>query len=81
MNVSKILLLSILSFLALKEQIRDGVSTGKIGYTAPAKVTETEQNAINRKNNNLDVTKGLQESWDSYDKCYMRERNKGKQTS
>lgn len=68
---------SIENLPALKEQIRDGVSTGKIGYTAPAKVTETEQNAINRKNNNLDVTKGLQESWDSYDKCYMRERNKG----
>ena len=68
-------------FLALKEQIRNGVSTGRIGYTAPTKVTETEQNAINRKNNNLDTSKGLQESWDSYDNCYMRERNKGNATS
>ena len=64
--------------LDLKEQIRNGVNTGKIGYTAPTKVTETEQNAVNRKNNNLDTSKGLQESWDSYDNCYMRDRNKGK---
>ena len=63
--------------LDLKEQIRDGTSTTKIAHTKATKVTETEQQAKNRKNGDLDVTKGLQESWENYDKCYMRERNKG----
>ena len=64
-------------YVELKEQIRDGTSTSKMLHTKAAKVTETEQSAKNRKKGDLDVARGLQESWESYDKCYMRERNKG----
>ena len=53
------------------------MTTKKIDYTSPKKVTESENDAKGRKNGDLDVKEGLQESWESYDSCYMRERNKG----
>ncbi|XP_052782188.1 protein DD3-3-like [Mya arenaria] len=61
---------------SLKTQLRDGVNTQQMAYTPPPN-TETEEKAKSRKDENLDPKKGLQESWESYDNCYIRERNAG----
>ena len=61
---------------ALKEQMRDGTQTATMAYTVPGNgETETQKNT--RKTNNLNTARGLQESWESYDQCYIRERNQG----
>ncbi|XP_060579853.1 protein DD3-3-like [Ruditapes philippinarum] len=62
---------------ALKEQIRDGTSTQTMEYTPPAGMDETKAQVITRKNGALDTSRGLQEAWEMYDDCYVRERNLG----
>ncbi|XP_045164197.2 protein DD3-3-like isoform X2 [Mercenaria mercenaria] len=62
---------------ALKEQMRDGTSTSTMEYTKPASMKETKAQVNTRKNGALDTSRGLQESWEMYDDCYMRERNLG----
>ena len=55
--------------------MRNGVNSATNNYQN-AKKNENEQSANNRKNN-IDRDRGLQEPWEWYDKCFVRERNKG----
>lgn len=57
--------------------LRNGVETQKQDYSLPQSLTETVSDKNNRKNNNVKSERGLQESWEWYDNCYIRERNKG----
>ncbi|KAL4227006.1 hypothetical protein ACF0H5_014982 [Mactra antiquata] len=61
----------------LKQQMKDGTSTNTMEYTPPPNMDETKAAVNNRRNGNLDTSRGLQESWESYDACYVRERNAG----
>ncbi|XP_052266870.1 protein DD3-3-like [Dreissena polymorpha] len=61
---------------ALKDQIRDGTSTNRMEYSPPPN-DETEAAKDTRKQGALDTSRGLQESWEAYDSCYVRERNNG----
>lgn len=57
--------------------MRDGTSTSTMQYTKPPN-TETESQLNTRKENDLNTERGLQESWESYESCYLRERNYGR---
>ncbi len=57
------------------DRIRDGVETGSQGYTQMTGDSKGEHLA--RKRGDVDVKKGLMESWESYDACNYRERNMG----
>lgn len=57
---------------------RNGVKTQTQNYNKPQSLKETKAARDKRKTDAVDQTKVLQESWDWYDKCYVRERNKGK---
>lgn len=59
-------------------RIHDGTTTDTQTYTAPASKT-TESNAQHKaRADQASLTRGLQESFDYYDDCNMRTRNKGK---
>ncbi|XP_055882286.1 protein DD3-3-like isoform X2 [Biomphalaria glabrata] len=57
------------------DYIRNGVETTTSQYTKPTK--DTFADTKNRKSNDVKIGRGLHEPWDWYDKCYLRERNKG----
>lgn len=59
------------------DTLRNGVTTQTPNHNRAQSLQENKATAQNRKNNNVNTQRVLQESWDWYDKCYMRERNKG----
>lgn len=62
--------------------MRPGVNTQQQDHTAlnaNQLNTETFGQKLGRKNNNVNVQRGLDEPWEWYDKCQIRERNKGEQ--
>ena len=59
-----------------KDKIRNGASTATQQYSKPP-TNENSGQYSNRKNNNIAENKVLQESWEWYDSCYQRDRNKG----
>ncbi|CAL1539912.1 unnamed protein product [Lymnaea stagnalis] len=55
------------------DRLRNGVVTNTQDYTKP-----TKDNLMNdRKSTDVKENRGLHEKWDWYNKCYLRERNKG----
>ncbi|XP_041348276.1 protein DD3-3-like [Gigantopelta aegis] len=60
-----------------EDTLRNGVQTKRQDYEKPASMEETETAKKKRKTKNVKAERGLHESFDWYDKCYMRERNKG----
>ena len=61
-----------------EDVIRNGVSTQTPKYNAMGNMNENKATMKTRRNNNIELNKGLHEAWAWYDKCYMRERNQGK---
>lgn len=58
--------------------LRNGLNTNTPKFTATNKKDkETQADYKARKNGNMDMNRGLHESWEWYDKCKRRERNKG----
>ena len=58
--------------------MRNGINTNTPKFTATKNDAETKAQYLNRKARNMDPNRGLHESWEWYDKCKRRERNKGK---
>ena len=65
-------------FIGTADTLRNGVTTQTPNHNRAQNLQENKATAQNRKNNNINTQRVLQESWDWYDSCYMRERNKGK---
>lgn len=59
------------------DTLRNGQRTETQTYNRPQNLQETEQTTINRKNNAVQQEEAIHEPWDWYDKCFVRERNKG----
>lgn len=57
------------------DRLRDGLTTETQTFTNMN--VDTFEGNTARKNNSVSLNRVLQETWDSYDKCYYRERNKG----
>jgi len=57
--------------------IRNGQSTNTQAFTASDNDNDSEGTVENRRNNNVRADRCLQESWEWYDDCNRRERNKG----
>ncbi|XP_076469495.1 protein DD3-3-like [Babylonia areolata] len=55
------------------DTFRNGKETTTAKYTKPTSMTD----AGTKKSGDVNRNRGLHESWDWYNKCYMRERNKG----
>ena len=70
-----------LSFAAVSDgekltRLRNGVNTG----TQNCQSRQNNENYaafVTRRDNNVQVARGLHESFDYYDDCYFRERNRG----
>lgn len=61
-----------------KYTLRNGANTNTQAYTANKKGSaETEAQYVTRKNGNIQNDRVLFESWEWYDKCRQRNRNKG----
>ena len=58
-------------------KMRDGLNTNTQNHNRPASLKETKSAFQNRRNNNVQQDRVLHESFEWYDKCYVRERNKG----
>lgn len=56
--------------------LRNGQNTNTQNYQTPS-VGQGSANDDENRRNQVDVTRGLHESFDWYDACYTRERNKG----
>jgi len=57
---------------------RDGVNTERQEYTQPQNEAQLSPiTDFDRKDNNVVLERGLHESWEWYDGCYRRERNRG----
>lgn len=61
------------------DTIRNGENTNTQNHQPRNNENENQQAAANRKNNNVQANRFLQEQWEAYDACYIRERNAGKQ--
>jgi len=57
--------------------LRNGKETNTQDYTETNDQDEAQGKLRGRRNGNVKATRGLQESWEWYDACYKRERNKG----
>ncbi|XP_059178656.1 protein DD3-3-like [Physella acuta] len=55
------------------DSMRNGVTTNTQDFTKPTKTTLGSE----RKTKDVKTDRGLHEPWDWYNKCYIRERNKG----
>ena len=55
-------------------RIRNGVNRGTQNHQPPSR-DETFAQYQNRRNNNVQANRGLHETLDFYDDCYVRERN------
>lgn len=71
-------MISLFFFIGTADTLRNGVTTQTPNHNRAQNLQENKATAQNRKNNNINTQRVLQESWDWYDSCYMRERNKGK---
>ncbi|ESO96629.1 hypothetical protein LOTGIDRAFT_202874, partial [Lottia gigantea] len=60
-----------------EDVLRNGVVTNTQDYNRPPNSNYNLANRNSRKNNNVKADRGLQESWDWYEECFVRERNKG----
>ena len=65
-----------------KDRLRDGTSTNRQDYQRGSgndaqREKESQNTANGRKNRNVRTDRGYQESWEWYDKCRNRQRNKG----
>ncbi|EDV25347.1 uncharacterized protein TRIADDRAFT_55329 [Trichoplax adhaerens] len=64
-----------------RDKLRNGANTLRQDYSplnnARELRTETQQQKQNRKNGNVKSDRALQESWEWYDKCRIRQRNQG----
>lgn len=58
-------------------RFRDGLTTNRQDYTQPNNNQLTPADDIGRKDGDVRYDRGLHESWDWYDDCYRRERNRG----
>ena len=58
-------------------RLRNGVNTGTQNYRSGPE-NENYRDFIMRRDDNVQVERGLHESFDYYDDCYSRERNRGK---
>ncbi|KAK3738793.1 hypothetical protein RRG08_035673 [Elysia crispata] len=56
------------------DSLRNGHVTATQGYAQPNK---NNVNAASRKGKDVKLDRGLHEKWDWYNRCYLRERNKG----
>jgi len=61
----------------VKLAIRDGTSTDTINHQASNNENESKNSFTNRRDGQNTRTRGLHESFEWYDKCKNRERNKG----
>lgn len=59
-----------------RRRFRDGVTTNRQQFTV-GNQDETQNQRAARKAGDVDDTEGLHESWEWYDECYRRERNRG----
>ena len=57
-------------------RLRNGVNTGTQNYQS-GQDNEDYAAFVARRDNNVQVARGLHESFDYYDDCYFRERNRG----
>lgn len=57
--------------------LRNGQRTERQTYNRPQQLTESQQQTNNRKNNAVQQEEAIHEPWEWYDKCFVRERNKG----
>lgn len=57
--------------------IRNGENTNTQNYQPPSTASETYSQYTTRKSNQVQQTRGLHETFDYYDNCYMRSRNRG----
>ena len=57
--------------------LRNGINTNTPNFRASNNDKETSQQYNRRKAGDVDVKRGMHESWDWYDKCRRRERNQG----
>lgn len=64
--------------LGLTVTLGNGVDTKAQGYTPPPSLTQSQDQYIRRRSGDFNNDYGLHEPWEWYDKCYVRERNKGK---
>lgn len=60
-----------------RRRMRDGTTTNRQDFTNPANGALNEQARAARKAGDVKVDRGLHESWEWYDECYRRERNRG----
>lgn len=58
-------------------RMRDGTTTDTQDYTEPNANQLTPANDLDRKAGDVELDRGLHESWDFYDECYRREGNRG----
>ena len=67
------------SISASLDHLRNGLSRNTQDYKATNKKSDETQNDYEgRKGRDVKSDRGLHESWEWYDKCRRRERNKGK---
>jgi len=59
--------------------LRNGQERETQEYTEPSNNDENESTVEGRRDGNVRANRGLHESWEWYDNCYRRERNKGRQ--
>ncbi|XP_078001277.1 protein DD3-3-like [Glandiceps talaboti] len=59
------------------DTLRNGENTDTPQHTPINNLDESKNQKDNRKSNNIDTDRVLQEQWEWYDKCYNRERNEG----
>jgi hypothetical protein len=63
--------------LGTANTLRNGQRTERQTYNRPQQLTESQQQTNNRKNNAVQQEEAIHEPWEWYDKCFVRERNKG----
>lgn len=67
------------SFIGTADTLRNGQRTDTQAYKRPQSLTETQAQTTARKNNAVQQEEVLQEPWEWYDKCFVRERNRGRE--
>ena len=63
---------------ASKDTLRNGVSLKRQDYKRPSRRERSQAQAAKRKSDSIDAKRAINEGFESYDKCFMRERNLGK---
>lgn len=59
--------------------VRNGINTNTPNFKASNNKQESLVGYRQRKAGNVDVNRGMHESWEWYDKCRRRERNQGRE--